>query len=369
MESRNNSLGTFGRYPRVIFIMGTGRSGSTVLDLFLGQHPIIQSAGELCNVVKSGWIGGEFCSCGERVPACPFWMEVRKRWEDLTGATPEEYERLRFLVEQRRSTLWTMLRSDRLENLSLSEKGPGEFLAYAQWTVALYRAITEVNGRSIIVDSSKNPARGLALAMMDQRMDLIDLYLIQLVRDVRGFVWSQRKSFQRDERAGVAHDLAPRPVWKSALVWLFVNSICEKVRARHEQLRTLFLRYEDFASDTLQEALKIASFLDISPEPWLDVLAAKRPLENSHVVAGNRVRMQRQITIRPDTEWQSRLTGFEKALCWLLAGWKAHQYGYAWRSQTDAVDPVEGHNLAGPHYIRSRQSLADKVADFGKIEE
>lgn len=368
MESRNNSLGTFGRYPRVIFIVGTGRSGSTILDLFLGQHPMIQSAGELCNVAKSGWIGGEFCSCGDRVSACRFWNDVRKRWEELTGTTPEEYERLRTLVEQRRSTLWKLLRDDRLENLVLSEKGPGEFLAYAQWTVALYRAITEVNGKKIIVDSSKNPARGLALAMMDQRMDLIDLDLIQLVRDVRGFAWSQRKSFRRDERAGVARDLAPRPVWKSALVWLFINSISEKVLARHEPSRTLLLRYEDFAGDTLQEALKIASFLNISPEPWLDVLAAKRPLENSHVVAGNRVRMQRQITIRPDTEWQSRLTGFEKALCWFLAGWKAHRYGYAWRSPIETLDASGSHNLAGPHYIRSRQPLADKVASLGKNE-
>lgn len=366
MESRNNSLGTFGRYPRVIFVIGTGRSGSTVLDLFMGQHPMIQSAGELCNVVKSGWIGGEFCSCGERVPACPFWAEVRRRWEDLTGATPDEYERLRSLVEERKSTFWKMLRNNRLENLLLSDKGPGEILAYAQWTVALYRAITDISEKPFLIDSSKNPARGLALAMMDQRMDLIDLYLIQLVRDVRGFVWSQRKSFHRDERGGVAHDLAPRPVWKSALVWLFINTISEKILARHEQSRTLFLRYEDFAGDTLQESLKLASLLNISPEPWLEIIANNRPLESSHVVAGNRVRMQRQISIHPDTEWQSRLARLDKALCWFLAGWKARRYGYTRQPLTDAANGAGGHNLAGPHYIRSRQTPADRAACLDK---
>lgn len=366
MANQNRPLGTLEQHPRVIFVMGTGRSGSTVLDLFLGQHPMIQSAGELCNTVNSGWIGGEFCSCGERVPACAFWSDVRRVWEDLTGAQPEEYEKLRSFVERRRRTFWRMLRRDRRENLSLSEKGSGEFLAYAQWTHALYRAISQVSGKPIVIDSSKNPARGLALVMMDQGMNLIDLHLIHLIRDVRGFVWSQRKGFRRDEKAGVARDLDPRPLWKSTLVWVFVNAISEKVRARHEPSRTLSMRYEDFASDTLQEAIKLADFLGVSAEPWLEIVTTQRPLEPGHVVAGNRVRMRRQITIHPDTEWQSRLTRLEKALCWLFAGWKARHYGYVWQPVTKPDERSGGHDLPGPHYLRGAHSAGNTVADVGQ---
>lgn len=369
MKNQTTSPETTVRYPRVVFVMGTGRSGSTVLDLFLGQHPKIQCAGELCNVVNRGWIGGEYCSCGQRVPECAFWADVRSVWEKLTGARAEEYERLRSLVENKRSTFWRMLRSERPENLPLSGEGPGQFLAYAQWTVALYRAIAEVSGKPILIDSSKNPARGLAVTMMDQQLALIDLYLVHLVRDLRGFVWSQRKSFRRDERAGVAHDLYPRPVWKSALVWLFVNSVSEKVCSRHDLGRTLFLRYEDFTSETLQVSLKLASFLNISAQPWLNMLTTHKPLEPGHVVAGNRVRMQRQITIRPDTDWQSHLTNFQKALCWFLAGWKSRQYGYTSQPVTPAQNvPIGGHNLAGPHFVHSRQTLADSVVSRSETE-
>ncbi|MGQ9505635.1 MAG: sulfotransferase family protein [Thermogutta sp.] len=368
MANQNRPLGTLKQRPGVIFVMGAGRSGSTVLDLFLGQHPMIQSAGELCNIVNSGWIGGEYCSCGERVPACAFWSDVRRVWEDLTGAQPQEYEKLRSLVEQRKSTLWKMLWTDRPENISLAEKGSGKFLAYVQWTHALYRAISKVSGKPIIIDSSKNAARGLALVMMDQRMDLIDLHLIHLIRDVRGFVWSQRKSFRRDERAGVARDLAPRPVWKSILVWLLVNTISERARARHEQSQALLLRYEDFASDTLQEAIKLAAFLGVSAEPWLEIVTTQRPLEPGHVVAGNRVRMQRRIVIRPDTEWQSRLTRFEKALCWFLAGWKARHYGYVWQPVTQPDERSGGHDLPKPHYLRGARSAGNMVANAGQHE-
>jgi len=362
MKSQRHSLDKSIRYPRVVFIVGTGRSGSTVLDLFLGQHPTIQSAGELCNVVKSGWVGGEFCSCGERVPLCRFWTEVRKIWEELTGAKPEDYESLRSLVEGNRRTLWKMLRNDRPEMLLLSGKEPGGFLAYAQWTAALYRAIAEVSGKTLLIDSSKNPARALALVLMDHRLDLIDLYLIHLVRDIRGFVWSQRKSFQRDERAGVAHDLSPRPVWKSALVWLFVNSISERVIARHDLERTLFLRYEDFANDTLQTSLKLASFLNIAAQPWLEMMTSHKPLQAGHVVAGNRVRMQRHINIKPDNDWQTHLTTFQKVLCWFLAGWKARQYGYTWEPVAARTTTTGGHTLAGPHYVHSPRTTLDTVA-------
>ena len=82
-----------------------------------------------------------------------------------------------------------------------------------------------------------------------------------------------------------------------------------------------------------------------------------------------RVRMQRQITIRPDTDWQSHLTNFQKALCWFLAGWKARQYGYTSQPVTPAQNvPIGGHNLAGPHFVHSRQTLADSVVSRSETE-
>ncbi len=85
---------------KVLYITGAGRSGSTILDIVLGNHPDIESTGELSNLVRNGWIGGEslkgierkrvrvpICTCGRRtdIPdvedaaeACPFWSSVRR---------------------------------------------------------------------------------------------------------------------------------------------------------------------------------------------------------------------------------------------------------------------------------------------------
>lgn len=350
--------GKLQRKPTVVFILGLGRSGSTVLDLFLGQHPRVQSAGELSNAVNRGWLSGDYCSCGQRVPDCAFWTEVRVRWEQMTQAAPQDYEELRHSVEDCRANLWQMLWIRQPERLRLGGYTAGRFFNYAQWTALLYQAICGVSGRPVVVDSSKNPVRGLALTMMANSLDLIDLRLIHLVRDVRGFAWSARKSFRCDKRSGIPQDIAPRNVAKSAVVWTFINQVADRVRHRHDAGRSMLMRYEDFVQNPAAITLPLATFLDLPPEPWLAIAAGERTIEPGHVVAGNRVRMQHQIKIRPDTEWCSGLTFTEKLVCWLLAGWKARAYGYSARLPVPQHDPAYGadHSLRGPHFLRPEQA-------------
>src|SRR3712207_8630396 len=50
-----------------------------------------------------------------------------------------------------------------------------------------------VSGKPVIVDSSKSPARALALGMVPG----IDLYVVHLVRDGRGVATSLRKTLDR----------------------------------------------------------------------------------------------------------------------------------------------------------------------------
>lgn len=351
--------------PQVVFVMGVGRSGSTILDLFLGQHPQVQSAGELCNIVKDGWLRKELCSCRLPVPQCPLWSEVIARWTTHSGVRLEDYERLRSLVEEERRTLWQMFRRASPEQIELGCKVHGNFLTYAQWTAGLYRALSEVTGKPLVLDSSKNPARALALTLIAQRLDLIDLDLIHLVRDVRGFAWSNKKSFRSGQEPGVTRDIPARPIGKSALVWIIVNTLADWVRRRHETNRRLILRYEDFVADPVNTVLQLAGFLGVSPRPWIDLLGSAQPLKPGHVVAGNRLRMQTQITLRPDIEWQTGLAASQQHILWLLAGWKARAYGYTYRPRDIGGRAIPGHrdaaghHLPGPHF--TRQS-GDKTA-------
>jgi len=356
--------------PRVAFILGTGRSGSTVLDMLLGAHPDVQGVGELCNLVRSGWIAGQYCSCGRRATECDFWQAVREAWrQESGGADLRRYEYLLQAFEQRRISALRLAGARHSDRLILPARSGVAFRDYAEQTAALFRAIAAVSGRAVVVDSSKNPARALALVRMDRDFGCIDLRLIHLVRDVRGFAWSNRKSFRKDEAKGVQADMSGRPIWKSALVWVFVNLCSDFVRRRHDRRRSLLLKYETLTSRPENALQSLADLLGVPADPWLEMLHAAAPLRPGHVVAGNRVRMEREIRLRPDLEWQAGLSPADRRVCWMLAGWKAALYGYRMRAEQDRrpsvaarqAEPAQavpsGHPIPRPHFARASDKL------------
>ena len=110
---------------RVLEITGLGRSGSTILDIVLGNHPDIESVGEVGNLTLNGWISREslrgidskklavpICTCGKRLDvlyvdtpdeACPFWSSVRREWVERTDPDSiESYPKLQNDFEPQR---------------------------------------------------------------------------------------------------------------------------------------------------------------------------------------------------------------------------------------------------------------------------
>src|SRR4051812_48764894 len=62
--------------PKVLYVGGSGRSGTTLLDRMLGQVPGVWSTGELARVWDNGLRDNELCGCGEPFWECAFWREV-----------------------------------------------------------------------------------------------------------------------------------------------------------------------------------------------------------------------------------------------------------------------------------------------------
>src|SRR5688572_23122049 len=73
--------------PVAVFVLSDVRSGSTLLDQCLGAHPKFVSLGEVhwlrAYVTEDRSIYDPdhplVCSCGLRVPDCPFWASVSDR--------------------------------------------------------------------------------------------------------------------------------------------------------------------------------------------------------------------------------------------------------------------------------------------------
>lgn len=317
LHSNNRSKKRSDEAPiHVFYIMGAGRSGSTVLDTVLGNHPEIESVGELTNLPRSGWVNGEYCACGEPGNVCPFWSDVRREWVKRVGVDDVEgYLSLQDAFERFRQ--WPCLLRERWRP-SL------QFQAYAERTRALFEAICAVSGKSIIVDSSKNPARAFALSMVPG----IDLYLIHLVRDGRGVAWSLKKAFKKDVKMGVQKDIKPRPVWRTAIFWTVVNLYSEWVRRRLDSRKSIQVRYEDFINDPKSTLDKIGGLIELDFAELTSKVSAGEAMEVGHTIAGNRLRMAGRVRLRPDTEWTYKLPLRDQRIFWVLAGWLMRQYGY-----------------------------------------
>src|SRR3546814_13178933 len=61
-------------------VAGYGRSGTTLLDIALGEQPAIMGAGEVTTLARHVWDRGEYCACGARVRDCPQWNAIVTRW-------------------------------------------------------------------------------------------------------------------------------------------------------------------------------------------------------------------------------------------------------------------------------------------------
>ena len=312
---------------QLLYILGTGRSGSTILDITLGNHPCMESVGELQNFIRSGWVDGRvlrspFCACGRRVDvdeadACPFWSSVRREWVERSAPDSiENYVSLQDTFERYRS-LTRLLRERRAPS--------ARFRSYAGLTRTLFEAISAVSGKPIVVDSSKAPLRALALSMTPG----IDLFVIHLVRDGRGVTSSRRKAFRKNPEAGVWWTNHPHPVWKSSVLWVGENLASGWVRKRLAPGKSVRVRYEDFVENPSVIMGRIGGLMGIDLTELAREAAAGGVLRIGHNVSGNRMRMSKEVRLRPDVgEWRHALSIKEQRLSWTIMRPLMLRYGY-----------------------------------------
>lgn len=297
----------------VLYIAGYGRSGTTLLDIALGQHPAIMGGGEIATLARHVWPNDEYCACGAPVRQCSLWSGIVARWSE--GEAPTLIDDFRRAQERTE----TILALGRL--LERARSTP-----HASRTVKLFDAIAGESGRTVIVDSSKLPGRAFALAATPG----IELAVVHVVRDPRGVAWSLKKSFKRQVDVGVQRELRPKPLLYTALRWMIVNLATERLCRRLGPGRSMRVRYEDFVADpegTLRQILKLVD----SRIPDQPLQVAVSPMSPQHQVAGSRHRMQHEIVVRHDERWKEAMPRLQRWLVTLACAPLLWRYGYPLR--------------------------------------
>ena len=304
---------------RVLFLGGLGRSGTTVLERVLGELPATCSAGELVHLWQRGVLDDETCGCGQPFSRCEFWTAVGDRafggW-DRALAT-----RMRVLQQRVDRTRHVPL----LALPRLSRRRRAELDEYVATFTRLYRAISAVSGRPVVIDSSKHSSLASCLRHGPQ----VDLRVVHVVRDSRGVAFSWAKEVRRPESVA-AEDLMTRysPA-RSSMLWVGHNLSFALLRRLGTP--TLRLRYEDFVADPRARVAELADFAGL---PAGDATAGFTDgctvvLRPSHTVAGNPVRFRNgPLTLRRDDVWRRQLSRPRRTLVTLLTLPLLARYGY-----------------------------------------
>jgi len=303
-----------GQIP-LVYIAGTSFCGSTLLSFLLNMHPDLLCIGEM-GPARQFEVEGYECSCGAVLAECPFFLRVKahmdeqgvafdmNRWElrHRYSANPK-IERLMM------GTLGSrVLRSIRDPLLGLVPRYTARMRAFERRNVAFIRAALAVSGASVFLDATKIPSRIPFLAGIEE----IDLRVIHLLRDPRGYCHSARKHSGRNV------ELASRD-------WASNQDYCEDARRELPKVRWLRTRYEDFCTDPDRHLAELCDFMGVSHLP-----APEEYRSTAHHVIGNRMRSSSdpRTSIRLDEKWRETLSGSEQRIVARVAGKQARRYGY-----------------------------------------
>jgi hypothetical protein len=312
-----------------LYLMGRGHSGSTVLDIALGNAAAVESVGELAALGAPRWRSGEIpCSCGAPVDGCPFWREVRRRFEAAGGGDWGAAAEALYAHGHVRN-FWRTLRAD-----PDPAGAPADLAALARAAAALRDAMAAASGKPHVLDSSKEPTRALLLLKYLPG----DARVVHLVRDPRGIARSHHwriadgRGFLFLRRRFRATWTGPLFLLLGAASWTAGNLLAELVACRHPD-RVLRLRYEDLRRDPAAAVRLVGSAFGLPVEDAALRLERGEALAVGHNVGGNHIRHERggvrfdagaEAARPPLPRWAELAT---LALCWPLMG----RYGYPLR--------------------------------------
>ncbi len=280
--------------PKVLFIGGWGRSGSTLLDRMLGQLPGVVSVGELRDIWQRGPIEDRRCGCGRAFSECDFWQRVGKEafggWDSLDL---DRVAALRAGVD-RVSAVPLLLRPGARETYRR------DLAEYTALLDRLYAGIAAVSEATTIVDSSKIPVYALVL-----RHAAVDMRVLHLVRDSRGVLYSWQKQVERPDATTTRDFMLRYGVAMGCARYVGYNAMTELLRLLGVPYRRV--RYEDVIAAPWDRLSEVAAYAGVQPDPALEPVlrAGEVPLEVNHTVDGNPIRFQvGTIKLRLDDAWR-----------------------------------------------------------------
>ena len=301
---------------KVIFVAGSGRCGSTLINSILGQFSGAFSCGEVRYIWDRGFEDNSYCGCGERFLECPMWQGIIDEAFKDNELNAKKMVELRERVHTRQlfGVVLPFWRKRLVQALQ----------PYLPALAELYDGIASVTGAEVIIDTSKFPTHGFALSLLPN----VELYVLHLVRDGRAvaYSWQRRKQYGLDHNGDPIFMAQHHPA-KSSYWWATWNAIIELLWRRENYFR---LRYEDFVLEPQSYTQQILDWVGLDVSAETVVKNNQVNLAPNHAVSGNPSRYAKgALVLRPDSEWRQAFSGIPFYATTGLLGLQLRHYGYS----------------------------------------
>jgi hypothetical protein len=299
---------------KILFIGGNGRSGSTILGRVLDEAADCLFVGELDRIWAQQEIG-RICACGKPYRECALWSPVFERafggFGVIDAAQMQVYQRklsqdygaLVFRYDDWSKQTWVK------EYQSIIER--------------LYRAIWEVSGCRLLIDSSKGGAYSHFLS----RIPGFDLHFLHLIRDPRAVLSSYVEFWGSRNIHGYR-----RITLKTILAWNKTQLLMEiwgrflRGRAHYRQMY-----YETYLARPQANTQAIFDFVGL-PEQARSISFKDEKtvyLQPSHSTGGNaRSNAVGDIVLKPNNSYRTALSVLDRRTAVMLSLPLMIRHGY-----------------------------------------
>lgn len=302
--------------PRYLYVMGRGHSGSTILDALLGSGKHLHSTGEIVSGMPRT---EDKCSCGKKIKDCDFWNAVKNKFNeesDYSWEQAAEYIQGQAHLKSFIKT-WRGRNTDNINRLKKINQ-------------SLFKAISEVAGKEVVIDSSKEFTRGLFLARY-----LPDGKVIHLIRNPLRILASNMLRIKEGKFKVLRYKFDAQKtafpfILLSAAGWLVGNILGELIHLV-EKKNVLRVRYEDLCERPAEELKRIEAFTGYDLTDIIRGIEESREMQIKHMIAGNRMRLNGSFIFRPSGGKQRELP-LRYSLLGILITWPLMlRYGYLTR--------------------------------------
>ncbi len=286
---------------KIIYIVGGGHSGSTLLDMLIGSCEEVVSLGEVYffNSYNSNDFDPKLylvrqrdCTCGKAFSKCEFWEYIRKKLGREINIPRK------VTLNETAKTAWNMCSPwSRRFLFPLSRGDDRAFFEAVDST--LYERGSK---HKYLVDSSKDPRR---LVRIVQSLGADRIKAIHLVRDGRGYAASYNS---RSKKRVAKWGLKPQSAVACAVRWACFN-LATRIYLKKVSIDCMHISYDLFCQHPAKYITQLNDWLQIDvPKDYA------RGIGDTlyHNIHGNLLKFEKLDAIKHDDSWREELSPLKK---------------------------------------------------------